>query len=55
MECAQCNKLTIIKCKNTECKNQVRKCRNCFYDYKLKRVDKQIAIKLLSNCIVQFH
>lgn len=42
MNCVQCKNLTIIKCKNEECKNQVRKCRECFYDYKLKRIDKQI-------------
>ena len=47
MECIQCNNLTIIKCKNTECKNQVRKCCNCFYDYKLKRVDKQFDFSKL--------
>ncbi len=47
MECIQCNNLTIIKCKNQECKNQVRKCRNCFYDFKLKRVDKQFDFSKL--------
>ena len=48
MNCVQCNKLTITKCKNTQCKNQVQKCYSCWYDYKLERIDKQFDV--ISYC-----
>jgi hypothetical protein len=52
MNCIQCNKPTITKCKNTQCQNQVQKCRSCFYDYKLKRIDKQFNFASL-YCPIQ--
>jgi len=35
MNCTNCKKDTIIKCKNKECNNYVRQCNNCWFDIEI--------------------
>ena len=35
MNCPNCKKDTIKKCKNKECNNNVRRCNNCWFDIEM--------------------